>query len=339
MITIDGTYGEGGGQIIRTSLALSMVTGKPFQITNIRGGRKKPGLLRQHLTAVKACTEVCAAKAEGAFLNSRDLYFEPGKVKHGEYRFAIGTAGSTVLVLQTILPALMCAREGRSTIFLEGGTHNAFAPPFDFLERTFLPVINQLGPKIEVHLERYGFYPAGGGSFRANITPSASLKQIEIMERGEIMQKQAKALVSKLSLDIAHRELKQVKDKLSWDKSMLYAHEIIDSRGPGNVVMLEVKHNMITEICTAFGAPGVSAKTVASRAIDDLKRYLCSNAPVGIYLADQLLAPMAIAGAGKFITCAPTKHTLTNAEIIKEFLDVSISIEKMDTKTWEVEIK
>ena len=169
MIEIDGSQGEGGGQILRTALALALVTGKPFRITNIRAGRKKPGLLRQHLTAIQAAMAVGGAAAEGATIGSRDLVFHPGAITPGTYRFAVGTAGSTTLVLQTILPALLCAG-GESMLTLEGGTHNPFAPPFDFLQTTFLPQVNRLGPKVEAVLERPGFYPAGGGRFRVSPT-------------------------------------------------------------------------------------------------------------------------------------------------------------------------
>ena len=142
MLTIDGSFGEGGGQILRTSLALSLVTGKPFRIGNIRAGRKNPGLLRQHLTAVNAATEISRAEVTGAAIGSRELTFAPGSVVSGNYAFAVGTAGSTTLVLQTVLPALLVA-SGKSKLILEGGTHNPFAPPFDFLEKAFLPLVNR----------------------------------------------------------------------------------------------------------------------------------------------------------------------------------------------------
>jgi RNA 3'-terminal phosphate cyclase (ATP) len=164
MITIDGSYGEGGGQILRTSLALSLVTGKPFSINNIRAGRKKPGLMRQHLTAVNAAAEIGSAAIKGNRIGSQEFTFEPEMIKPGNFHFAIGSAGSCTLVFQTILPALIIAG-GPSEIILEGGTHNPFAPPFDFLAKAFLPVINRMGPKVDAVLEKPGFYPAGGGRF------------------------------------------------------------------------------------------------------------------------------------------------------------------------------
>ncbi len=179
MISIDGSLGEGGGQILRTSLSLSLVTGLPFQIVNIRAGRERPGILRQHLAAVLAATQIGEATADGAFLGSTALTFAPTTIKPGKYHFAIGTAGSGTLVLQTILPALMVGSLP-SQITIEGGTHNMAAPPFDFMARTFLPLIEKMGPKFQGNLERYGFYPAGGGRFVVNIEPCEVLSPIAI---------------------------------------------------------------------------------------------------------------------------------------------------------------
>ncbi len=188
MLDIDGSQGEGGGQILRTSLALSLVTGQPFRLEQIRAGRRKPGLLRQHLTAVEAAKTVGAAEAIGAEMGSRTLEFRPGAVIAGNYRFAVGTAGSATLVLQTILPPLLTA-SGGSTVTIEGGTHNPFAPPFDFLAGCFVPLIQRMGPRIELEMRCPGFYPAGGGKFDARIEPVKRLACFDLMTRGEIQQK------------------------------------------------------------------------------------------------------------------------------------------------------
>ena len=164
MITIDGSAGEGGGQILRSSLALSLVTGQPFRMERIRAKRQKPGLLRQHLTAVEAAKAVGCAEVSGETLGSQTLDFRPGPVTPGNYRFAVGTAGSATLVLQTVLPALLTASDP-STLTLEGGTHNPLAPSFDFLDRCFMPLIHRMGPSVELELKRPGFFPAGGGRF------------------------------------------------------------------------------------------------------------------------------------------------------------------------------
>src|SRR5689334_15022558 len=174
VLTLDGAAGEGGGQILRSALALSLATGTPFRLDRIRGKRRPAGLLRQHLTALNAATEIGDAEVIGAQIGSSTITFTPRAVNPGTYRFAVGTAGSTTLVLQTVLPALMTA-SGPSELVLEGGTHNPFAPPFDFLARAFLPLIERMGPRFEASLERPGFYPAGGGKFQLRIDPAARL--------------------------------------------------------------------------------------------------------------------------------------------------------------------
>jgi RNA 3'-terminal phosphate cyclase (ATP) len=183
LIRIDGRLGEGGGQILRTSLSLSLVTGKAFRIENIRAGREKPGLLRQHLAAVLAAAEVCGGEVEGAVPGSSCLTFRPGPVRPGQYRFSVGTAGSATLVFQTVLPALMLG-SWPSSVEVEGGTHNMAAPPYDFLSRTFVPLVNRMGPNVSLRFERYGFYPAGGGRFSAEIQPAVALKPLHLGERG-----------------------------------------------------------------------------------------------------------------------------------------------------------
>ncbi len=256
MIRIDGSLGEGGGQILRTSLSLSLVTGKPFRIDNIRAGREKPGLLRQHLTAVLAAAEVSGAKVEGAVLGSAALSFSPGKVQPGEYRFSVGTAGSGTLVFQTLLPALMLAT-APSRIVIEGGTHNTAAPPYDFLARTFVPLVERMGPKIRLQFERHGFYPAGGGRFSADIDPVASLRPLHVGERGEMTSRRVIAVVANLPRQIAQREVEAASRILHWGADS-HVVEACESAGPGNVVMVETGSAGVTEIFTAFGQLGVS---------------------------------------------------------------------------------
>jgi RNA 3'-terminal phosphate cyclase (ATP) len=204
MITIDGSTGEGGGQVLRTSLGLSLVTGRPFRIENIRAGRQKPGLMRQHLTAVRAAAQISNATLSGDEIGSRELHFEPGAVKHGSYEFAVGTAGSATLVLQTVLPGLIVA-QGPSQLTLKGGTHNPWSPPFDFLAKVFLPLLARMGANVTVKLVRPGFYPAGGGEFTVDIQPATDgrLRPLELMERGEIIGRHARAIVARLPDQIA----------------------------------------------------------------------------------------------------------------------------------------
>ncbi|MEO6327104.1 MAG: RNA 3'-terminal phosphate cyclase, partial [Thermoanaerobaculia bacterium] len=234
LVVIDGSMGEGGGQVLRTSLALSLVTGRPVRVENIRAGRKKPGLMRQHLTSVQAACAVGCARVEGAELGSREVRFEPGPAQGGEYEFSVGTAGSTTLVLQTILPALLVA-EHPSRIRLCGGTHNPLAPPFDFLQRVFVPLVNRMGPKMEASLVRPGFYPAGGGECVVTVEPCRKLSRIDLTERGAVLRRLACATVSRLPRSIAERELACVAGLLGWGPESLSAVQA-ESPGPGNVV-------------------------------------------------------------------------------------------------------
>lgn len=337
MITIDGSFGEGGGQILRTSLALSLVTGQPFRIEKIRAGRKNPGLLRQHLTAVKAAAQIGQAVVEGDCIGSTQLSFAPGDITPGEYAFAVGTAGSTTLVLQTVLPALLCAR-GESRLTLEGGTHNPFAPPFNFLVKAFLPLLNRMGVRVEATLARYGFYPAGGGKVEIRISPAAKLTPFELLERGEIVGRRARALVANLPRAIAERELKVIGQKLNWPAEWLRVEEVKNSNGPGNLVSVEIESANVAEVFTGFGERGVAAEAVAIKAIQEARRYLASDAAVGEYLADQLLLPLALAGGGAFTTVAPSRHTTTNIEIIRKFLPVEVQCVEAGNRIWRIEV-
>ncbi len=328
-IVIDGSQGEGGGQILRSSLALSLVTGQPFRIEKIRAGRKKPGLLRQHLTAVQAAAEVGGAKVQGDPLGSQELSFSPGTIRAGEYRWAVGTAGSTTLVLQTVLPALMIAREP-SRITLEGGTHNPYAPPFDFLEHAFLPLIRKMGPEVGAHLERPGFYPAGGGMFTVEVRPAPALRPIEILERGEIRARLAHAVVAALPISIAHREIGRLLRDLGWKQEECRAQEVGEPRGPGNIVIARIDSEHVTELFTGFGERGHSAEEVAAGLARDVRRYLDSGAPVGPHLADQLLVPMAMAGGGTFRTNDITPHTRTNMAVIRQFTGTRFDVTECD---------
>ena len=322
MIRIDGSSGEGGGQILRSSLSLSLATGKPFRIENIRAKRERPGLLRQHLTAVLAASEIGRAEVEGATLGSKTLTFNPGIVQPGKHRFVIGTAGSSTLVFQTILPALMMAT-GPSNITIEGGTHNQAAPPFDFLEKCFLPVVNRLGPKVSVNLERYGFYPAGGGCFTATVEPCERLSAIDLTERGEITHRSVLAIVANLSPAIARREIDTVAHLLNWEKECMQIVETRNSVGPGNVVLIEVATSTgMTELFCGFGRLGASAESVATEAVKEARAYIASEAAVGEHLADQLLLPFAWAGGGVFTASKLNRHARTNMDVLSTFLPV-----------------
>jgi RNA 3'-terminal phosphate cyclase (ATP) len=230
LLTIDGSQGEGGGQILRSALALSLVTGRPFRIFHLRAGRARPGLLRQHLCAVRAAAEIGGAVVTGADLGSSELVFEPHTVRSGSYTFAVGSAGSATLVFQTVLPALMLAEE-TSTLELEGGTHNPAAPPYDFIARAFLPLLGQMGPRVSVTLERPGFYPAGGGRFVATIEPTLKLTPIDLEERGALLSRSASATVAALPRRIAERELARLAERLDWPRPAFHVTESPNRRG------------------------------------------------------------------------------------------------------------
>ena len=325
MITIDGSKGEGGGQVLRTALALSLATRQPFHLEQIRARRAKPGLLRQHLTAVQAAAAIGNAEVDGDTLGSRELRFSPKAIRPGDYRFAVGTAGSATLVLQTVLPPLLMASSA-STLVLEGGTHNPWAPPFDFVERVFLPLVNRLGPRVEASLSRPGFYPAGGGSFTVTIQPASSLKPVDLQVRGDIVSRRVTALIANLPRHIGEREVRRIVHGLNWSPDRAVVQTLDGIAGPGNIVLVEVESAHVSEIATGFGEVAVTAEAVAEGAMKQMRRYLAANVPVGEHLADQLLTVMALGGGGVFRTMALTRHALTNIEIIRQFVDVPIDV-------------
>lgn len=341
-IIIDGSQGEGGGQILRTSLALSAITGTPFRLINIRARRRKPGLMRQHLTAVRAAAMVACAQVGGAELHSRELEFRPGAVSHGDYTFAVGTAGSCTLVFQTVLWPLVLA-PGRSRLVFEGGTHNPLAPPFEFLDRSFLPLMRSLELVVEAELEQAGFYPAGGGRLVVEVEGGRSPRPLRLLERGKIVDREALALVANLPRRIATRELDVVKRELGWSRNECRVVEL-DGRGPGNALCLVVQTEALTEVVTGIGQKGVLAEHVAMGAVEELRAWLDAGAPVGEHLADQLLIPMALAlvharagdQAPCFVGSTASLHTTTNADIIGRFLPVDFEFEQLDERRTKV---
>jgi len=334
MIIIDGSQGEGEGQILRTSLALSLWTQQPVRIEHIRAKRAKPGLLRQHLTAVQAAVAISKGQAKGAELGSRALTFSPGKVQGGDFRFAIGTAGSCTLVLQTILFPLLLA-ERASTVTITGGTHNPSAPPVDFLQRAFLPLLARMGAPVEVTLKKHGFFPGGGGEIVTRIQPCPILQGLELCERGERRRSFAEAYIASLPVHIAERELKTVGELMNWRKEQLFVRGLSGHNGIGNALGIILEHEHVTEVFTGFGERGVSAETVAKTACDEALDYIASNAAVGPHLADQLLLPLALAGSGRFTMSAPTQHFTTNAAVIERFLPIRIGVEKKDLTRYD----
>ncbi|MBX2859267.1 MAG: RNA 3'-terminal phosphate cyclase [Cellvibrionaceae bacterium] len=336
MIVINGSQGEGGGQIFRTSLSLAMCLNKPVRIENIRAGRAKPGLLRQHLTCLRAAQSICAAQVTGDELGSREVSFTPGKVRAGEYRFAVGSAGSTSLVFQTLLMPLIFSGAS-SALMLEGGTHNGFAPSFDFINIGFLPAIARMGYQADAELSRFGFYPAGGGAWRAQIHPAQGVKALDLTQRGGLKSRLALATSSQIPKHITERELAQVQKKCLWCGDELQ-QRIVDSVGPGNIVSLRAISEHVTEVVEVVGEKQLSAERVAGRAAKAMNSYLAADVTVGEYLADQLLLPMVLGKGGQFTTQAPSKHFLSNVEVIKQFMAVDISVEQRSEHVWQVRV-
>jgi len=327
MIALDGAQGEGGGQILRSALSLSMITGQPFEMTGIRAGRAKPGLLRQHLTAVQAAAEICGAQVSGDELKSQQLRFIPGRIRGGDYRFAIGSAGSCMLVLQTVLPALWFA-EGKSRVEVSGGTHNPSAPTADFISQVWEPLLAQMGVKQETTLVRHGFYPAGGGTVVTEVSPSAGLNGLDLLTRGDTLALNAGALLAAVPYHVGEREIASLAAHLPLSDSAVTV--LSNTIGSGNTLSLTIQSERLTELFVAFGAKGVSAEAVANQLLGEARRYLSRSAAVGEHLADQLILPMALAGKGRFTVAHTSAHLLTNIAVVERFLPVRFTCEPTD---------
>ena len=316
-IHIDGSQGEGGGQILRSALSLSVLTGRPLRLSKIRAGRAKPGLMRQHLTCVQAAAQLSAADLVGAELRSTELEFRPNALVGGAHHFAIGTAGSTMLVLQTVLPILLRA-DRPSRICIEGGTHNQMAPSADFISALFLPLLRQMGAQVELEVERVGFYPTGGGRIVLKVSPS-DLKPISLIERGALRAIEARVISAGLPQHIAMRELTTVADHYGLRREQLQHTDLGPRAGTGNVLSIAAHFEGASEWVTQYGQRGVRAEQVAARACAELDAFLDSKAAVGEHLADQLLLPMVLAGGGEFTTAVVSEHLRSNAAVVEAF--------------------
>ncbi|MDO5691236.1 MAG: RNA 3'-terminal phosphate cyclase [Pseudomonadota bacterium] len=341
MIEIDGSQGEGGGQVLRTALALSVLTGQPVALNHIRAKRPKPGLMRQHLACVQAAQAISGAQVEGAALGSKSLRFEPGTVRAGDYTFTISSAGSAVLVLQTVLPPLLWA-DAPSTLTLTGGTHNPMAPSFHFLRDAYAPLLTRLAPgqpaPLALTLKRHGFYPAGGGEVQARITPPATpLQPFDLPERGALVGAHGEALSPGLPRAVATRELQALAAGMGWAPEQLHYGHARQDEGPGNALMAVLRYEHVTEVFTEYGARGVSAEEVAARLLTQVRAYQRGaddaghGAALGPHLADQWALLLALAvwrsGGEAGFTCSEvTEHLRTNIEVIRRFLPLRATI-------------
>jgi RNA 3'-terminal phosphate cyclase (ATP) len=332
MIEIDASFGEGGGQIVRSAIALAACTGAPLVLRNIRARRSRPGLRAQHLAAVRAAAMICGASVSGAETASQTLSFAPGALRPGCYSIDVGTAGSTMLVLQTILPPLsLCSAP--SEVVLQGGTHNPRAPTFEFVRDAYLPVLGRLGFNAKIALDRPGFYPRGGGQIRASIAPLRRAASLDLCERGVVRSRTARVLLAGLPLHIGQREISVLRGRLGLAAEACGV-DTVSAAGAGNAVHVRIECAHISTVFAGFGMRGVPAETIASRLAFQVERYLNANVVLDTYLADQLLVPLALAGGGRFTTLAPSAHTATNAAVVGTLLPIDYEAHELGSDRW-----
>jgi RNA 3'-terminal phosphate cyclase (ATP) len=337
-ITIDGSFGEGGGQILRTALSLSAVLRREVSVCNIRAGRPKPGLRSQHLAAARAAARVCGGELEGAGKGSMQVRFRPGPVSPGQYEFGTGTAGSATLVFQTLLPVLACADEP-STLGLSGGTHNPMAPPVDLIVESYLPSLRRMGLRASCDLVRHGFYPRGGGELRCAVEPWRRPRAPLLIE-GEVDWRPVKAdiLLADLPAHVAEREKSVLSRELDLLPEKIMIAHLPGELGPANVVMVKLSAAGRTAVLTAFGERGKRAEIVARQIAAEARALIASGAPVEPHLADQLLLPMVLGAGGTFATSAVTGHTRTSVELIRLIAGLEIAVEKVRDDFWTVRV-
>ena len=328
-VAIDGRYGEGGGQILRTALTLSAIFKVPLHINHIRGSRKKPGLRPQHLTAVNALTTITGAKVEGAKVDSGELVFEPGEIRGGNYRFHIGTAGSTGLAMQTMIPVLLFGKIP-SQIQITGGTHVPWSPSFHYLKAVFLPALKKIGGEVSLEIDQWGWYPKGGGMVRAFIKNRQALKAINLSNRGKLLNLHLLSAVSNLPLSIAERQRDQAIKRIEYlGLRPTVSIEDGPSRGQGTALFLAAQFEGSTGGFTSLGRKGKRAEEVADDACNEFIKFLDSKGVVDTHLADQLVLYMALArGRSTLITEKITEHLLTNIWVIEQFLPLKFNVEE-----------
>lgn len=328
VVTIDGSYGEGGGQILRTALALSAVLGRPVDLIKIRAGRKKPGLQPQHLCCVKALAEITGAEVHGADLGSSRLHFAPGPITGGSRRIDVGTAGAVSLVFQAILAPLACAGTS-STVTMTGGTHVPWSPPAFYISEVFLPMAERMGLGATWRLQRGGFYPKGGGEVQAAVQPLTRLSAIDLTNRGALLAIRGISAVAGLPRGIAERQVSRVRSRLA-DTGHRIEIEIaeLDAACPGDTVFLWAEFEQARAGFGALGARGKPAERVADEATDALLDFLAGDAATDPHLADQLVVLMALADGRSVLTTARVSHhLLTNVWTIQQFLPIEVSLQ------------
>lgn len=327
MIKIDGSFGEGGGQILRTALALSAIEKKPFEMFNIRTGRKKPGLAAQHLQCVEALAQICDAEVSGARVGSLSLRFYPGEIKSGDYCFEIGTAGSVSLVLQTIFLPLSLI-EGSSSVIIRGGTHVPFSPCFHYLKDQWLFYLKKIGFDARLEMVRAGFYPKGGGEINIFIRHVEKVYPLVLIERGRLLKVRGVSAVGNLDLRIAERQKKQAMKRMSTINTSPEIEVInMPSFARGTMLLLICEYENSQCCYFSLGAIGKRAEQVADEACDGLDYFLETKGVIDEHLSDQIILPLSLTtDTSRFITPKITPHLLTNAEVINLFSNMRIQI-------------
>ena len=327
-LNIDGSFGEGGGQILRTALALSLAAGRPFRLSNIRAGRLKPGLANQHLTCIRAATRISSANVSGATLGSQTLEFNPGPVCPGDYSFDVTTAGSVSLVLHTLFLPLSFA-EGTSHLTLRGGTHVRWSPSYEYLEDQWLFYLRRIGFSIKLRLKKAGYYPKGGGVLTADIEPVERIRPLQLFDPGAFRGVTGKVFLSNLDAKIARRQLEKAESLLG-ARGLEADFEVREyaSPGPGTGTHLRAEFENGSGSYTSLGERGLPAERVATTAVEELLAYVDSGAAVDRFLADQLLLPLSLASDESAFTCEEvTDHLLTNAQVVRRFVATNIQID------------
>lgn len=321
MIDLDGSFGEGGGQILRSSLALALLTGQAFRLRNIRAKRSKPGLRPQHLMSVRAAAEVGQAQTRGASVGSSTLDFEPNTIRPGNYHFAIGTAGATGLVLQTVhLP--LALQEAPSRVTIEGGTHNDHSPCFHFLDVTWRAYMTRLGLPLTVAIERPGFYPRGGGRVVADIPGQGRPRGLVLTIRPVLTRATVLSAVAGLPDHVAKRQARRARVRLEDRGLKVDVRQEEWTGGPGSVLAITFDETPVPTLFFGLGARGKPAEAVANEAVDQALEYLDRDAPVDLHSADQLILPLVFArGASEYRVTKVTQHLLTNIEVVRRFVN------------------
>jgi RNA 3'-terminal phosphate cyclase (ATP) len=327
MLTIDGSHGEGGGQVLRTSLSLSALLGRDLRIVNIRAGRSKPGLAAQHLTSARAAAAVCGASLEGDRIGSMEIEFRPRELRGGRYQFEVGTAGAATLVMQTVLPALLFAPNS-SHVQVHGGTNVQWSPPHEYISEVFLPVIGEMGAEVALECLLPGFFPKGGGCIEARVQPlEHALTPLDWRERGGLRSLTAYSVAeSRLPSHIVRRQIEAAREALG-SAGVRALESRPSSRCPGTSLVITASFDHGRAGFTALGRRGKSAEQVGQEAGGETARFLEGATSLDRHLADQLLLYAAIAGGRtEFVTDGVTEHVRTNAWVIEAFIDVDITI-------------